>query len=339
MKKYLLPRNGKFYKANMHTHTTVSDGRLTPEEAKEVFKSLGYSIVAFTDHETIVPHPELRDDDFLPITSYELSVSSGWNTFTKCYHLNVYMPEEDRDFSDTFCLKRVKEQWLDHVTERMREHGVESRPYSKECAQRIIDAANAEGCLVSYNHPVWSNQNYNDYSGLKGIWGVEWHNNECTRMGYYDTLQPINDLLNEGERVYPLATDDCHHRASYGGGWICVKARSLDYESVFEALRRGDFYSSNGPAIKSLYYEDGRVTVKTSAARQISICSGQRIARAVNSTDKLVTDATFDLKPFFDSLENAPEGRIPWWRIEVTDKAGKRAVSRAYFLDELKKIK
>ena len=336
MKKYLLPRNGKFYKANMHTHTTVSDGKLTPEEAKEVFKSLGYSIVAFTDHEVVVPHPELRDDDFLPITSYEISVSSKWHSFVKCYHLNIYMPEPDRDVTGTFCLPRVKEQWRHQVNEGMKEKGVESRPYSKECAQNMIDIANSEGCLVSYNHPIWSNQNYVDYSGLKGIWGVEWHNNECTRMGYYDTVQPIDDLLNEGERVFPLATDDCHSRASYGGGWISVKARSLDYDTVFTALRKGDFYSSNGPAIKSIWYEDGKVTVKTSAARQIILHTGQRISKAVNAADKLVTEGTFDLTPVFGSVVNAPEGRDVWWRIEVIDKAGKRAMTRAYFLDELK---
>ena len=336
MKKYLLPKNGRFYKANMHTHTTVSDGRLTPEEAKAVFKSLGYSIVAFTDHEMVVPHPELRDDDFLPITSMEISVSSKWNTFAKCYHLNVYFPVQEQDVSGVFCLPRVKPQWLHQVTDRMKMRGVEARSYSKECAQNMIDIATGEGCLVSYNHPVWSNQCYEDYTGLKGIWGVEWHNTECTHMGYYDTVQPIDDLLNEGERVFPLATDDCHNRSSYGGGWICVKARSLDYDTVFTALRKGDLYSSNGPSIKTLYYEDGKVTVKSSAARQIILHTGQRISKAVNAGDKLVTGATFDLTPVFDSVQNAPEGRDVWWRIEVIDKAGKRALTRAYFLDELK---
>ena len=34
MKKYLLPETGQFYKANLHCHTTVSDGRMTPEEVK-----------------------------------------------------------------------------------------------------------------------------------------------------------------------------------------------------------------------------------------------------------------------------------------------------------------
>ena len=35
MKKYLLPEKGTFYKANLHSHSTVSDGGWTPEEMKE----------------------------------------------------------------------------------------------------------------------------------------------------------------------------------------------------------------------------------------------------------------------------------------------------------------
>ena len=35
MKKYLLPREGQFYKANRHCHSTVSDGRWSPERLKE----------------------------------------------------------------------------------------------------------------------------------------------------------------------------------------------------------------------------------------------------------------------------------------------------------------
>ncbi|MBO5897602.1 MAG: hypothetical protein J6R04_01195 [Clostridia bacterium] len=42
MKQYLLPEKGIFYKANMHTHTTISDGQLTPEEIKEIYKARGY---------------------------------------------------------------------------------------------------------------------------------------------------------------------------------------------------------------------------------------------------------------------------------------------------------
>ena len=69
MKKYLLPRAANFYKANLHVHTTVSDGEITPEEIKRIYMEQGYSVVAFTDHEVMVPHPELTDESFVAITS------------------------------------------------------------------------------------------------------------------------------------------------------------------------------------------------------------------------------------------------------------------------------
>ncbi len=62
MRQYLLPEKGNFYKANMHMHTTVSDGCWTPEQAKEEYKKRGYSIMAYTDHEVMIPHDELNDE-------------------------------------------------------------------------------------------------------------------------------------------------------------------------------------------------------------------------------------------------------------------------------------
>lgn len=51
MKRYLIPETGFFYKANLHCHTTFSDGRKTPEEVKQLYTANGYCVVAFTDHD------------------------------------------------------------------------------------------------------------------------------------------------------------------------------------------------------------------------------------------------------------------------------------------------
>ena len=59
MKKYLLPHNTKFYKANIHAHSTVSDGALTPAELKQAYKEHGYSILSITDHFKLADHSEL----------------------------------------------------------------------------------------------------------------------------------------------------------------------------------------------------------------------------------------------------------------------------------------
>ena len=32
--------NGNWYKGNLHSHTTVSDGKMTPEQSVEVYKSM-----------------------------------------------------------------------------------------------------------------------------------------------------------------------------------------------------------------------------------------------------------------------------------------------------------
>ena len=75
MRRYLLPETGSFYKANLHCHTNISDGKFTPEEVKETYKKAGYSIIAFTDHEVFIPHPELRDEDFLPLNAVEMDLT------------------------------------------------------------------------------------------------------------------------------------------------------------------------------------------------------------------------------------------------------------------------
>jgi len=340
MKKYLLPRSGKFYKANMHTHTNCSDGKQSPEEIKNAYKAAGYSIVAFTDHEIMLPHENLKDEGFLPITGMEIAIDDGkWSPFTKTYHINIYSPEISRCASKTYFYGEVWGNAKNYMTDEMIIPGQRSRKYSKEFAQWIIDSANEEGSLVCLNHPVWSLQTRDDYSGLKGLWGVEWHNTGCIespRGHYIDSPEPIVELLREGERaVYPIAADDCHNTSDFFGGWLMVKARSLDYDTVFAALKRGDFYSSNGPKVKSLYLEGKTLTVKTSAAKSICVISSHRWARREVAVDKMLNGATFDLKSLIDNAKTAPAGHDVWFRLEVADKNGKKALTRAYFLDEL----
>jgi len=42
--------SGRWYKGNIHTHTTSSDGKFTVEELKKLYKELGYSFIVITDH-------------------------------------------------------------------------------------------------------------------------------------------------------------------------------------------------------------------------------------------------------------------------------------------------
>lgn len=340
MIKYLIPENGSFYKAALHTHSTVSDGKLTPAELKREYMKLGYSVVAYTDHDIMIPHPELLDDDFLPITAMEIAIdkTENWKNYQNTYHLNVYSPELNRSASGTFCEEYAarRESSRALITDEMRAAGQPSREFTVAYAQKMIDIATEEGCLVSYNHPVWSLNTRDDYSGLKGFFGVEWMNTGCDISGYIDSMQPITELLSEGEKMcYPLATDDTHSMRELGKAWCRIKAQSLDYDEIFAALKRGDFYSSNGPEINELYVKDGIVYIKTSNASRISLVTDHRLIISKRSADGNLTEAELSLDTFKEHMENAPLGHISWLRVDVVDKNGKYARTRAFFPEEL----
>ena len=111
MKKYLLPHGVNWYRANMHCHTTISDGSLTPEQVKEAYKNHGYSIVAYTDHEILLDHSDLNDENFLAITSSEYSINEGASFFKvlsekdgknwrlrKTIHMNIFSKNPHNEF-------------------------------------------------------------------------------------------------------------------------------------------------------------------------------------------------------------------------------------------------
>ena len=46
--------------ANLHTHSTHSDGKFTPTQLVEIAKQEGYNAIALTDHDTVTGYPELQ---------------------------------------------------------------------------------------------------------------------------------------------------------------------------------------------------------------------------------------------------------------------------------------
>ena len=194
MKKYLLPETGKYYKANLHTHTTVSDGQFSPEEIKRLYQEKGYSIVAYTDHEILVPHTELSDENFLAITSAEIAVNlyhtSPAYSFIKAYHFNLYSKEPTKNILPVFD-KAYTAPFTNLVISKAQEEHTFTRTYTKSSVNETIARANADGFLVAYNHPVWSLQDYTDYEYLQGIWGLECYNTDAARVGLPDIFRHL----------------------------------------------------------------------------------------------------------------------------------------------------
>ena len=48
-------------KGCLHTHTTCSDGKLTPQQVADAYESKGYDFIAFTDHDYLLK-PNYREE-------------------------------------------------------------------------------------------------------------------------------------------------------------------------------------------------------------------------------------------------------------------------------------
>lgn len=329
MKKYLIPDEGKFYKANLHSHSTVSDGELTPEQMKEMYKEKGYSIIAYTDHNHFVTHNELSDGEFLALNGVENAADeigkSRWQN--KCCDICFIALSPDRKLHPFQC--------EDNVT-----GDGEYSPFSVEyCARdinRMIDEGKKNGFFVTYNHPTWSLENYADYMSYNGMNAMEMFNTSSAVDGYNEYNPDIyDDMLRSGKRLYCICTDDNHNRApgtmhwDSFGGFTMIKAKSLKYEDVTDALLKGNFYCSRGPVIKALWLdtEDYSVHIQTEKAKKIVCTRGGRRLRAVFAEEQGTE--------YLDEIKFSIDPDDVYFRITVFDEKGLTADTNAYFIDTL----
>lgn len=344
MRRYLLSQKGNWYKANLHCHTTSSDGNLTPQEIKEAYQKNGYHIVAFTDHRKYAWHHELDGENFLALAALEVDINDkflvpGDFSQVKTWHLNVY----------------DKTPWNRTVNENTRETNENRSPMEElllpiqdykniEEINRYIEKLNHEGFLVCYNHPYWSLQDCEDYKKLRGIWGMEIYNYGCEHDGLYGYHpQAYDEMLRAGILCNCVSTDDNHNSFPFGhpfcdsfGGYVMINAKSLDYTTIMEALINGNFYSRmdhpagssfgkvTGPEIFELYIEDGKLFITTSNVKKIYVMTqGRHCHKEVAGENETLTQAVFSL--------TGNEGTI---RISIVDEAGLRADSNAYDIKE-----
>ena len=347
MKRWLLPEGGQFYKANLHLHTTVSDGQMTPEEIKEAYRARGYSILAFTDHEIFVPHNDLTDENFLALNAHEIAIDEitvQGDRYQRTYHLNFYAKSRETTLSPVFSESRIVcPLSMALVTDEMRETDARA-VYSVPSVNDLIRIGNEGGFFVCYNHPVWSLQNYPDYIGLEGLWGIEVYNHGCVLEDLPDTTVPFDDLLRAGKDVFPVCSDDAHVPVDCFGGWTMIRAASLDYDDVIRALLAGDFYSTTGPEITELSLDDGVLTVRCSEAREVRVVTDWRSYRVAKAAapkregDGFV--ARFQISRIGDKYraETEPDWKNSYFRVEVADECGKRAYTRPFRVSALPEL-
>jgi hypothetical protein len=299
---------GRFWRGNLHTHSTRSDGVLRPEEVCRRYKAEGYDFMALTDHFVgafgypIVDTVPMRDAGFTTILGAELH--SGAMSNGELWHiLAVGLPA---DFAPSNSPSFVP---------------VAGQETGAEIAARAV----AAGAFVAIAHPQWSGLTLADARTITAAHAVEIYNHGCA-MGCDrpDGFAIADLLLTEGRKLTLIATDDAHFsEPDHFGGWVMVKAEANEPEALLSALKAGHFYSSQGPQLRDVRSEGGKLIVECSAVSSIVALGWGTGAKAVHGHSMTRGEVSLD------RLNNSP-----WIRAAVIDAAGKRAWSNPIWLGE-----
>ncbi|OUS08247.1 phosphotransferase [Rhodobacterales bacterium 52_120_T64] len=292
---------GKFHRGNLHTHSTGSDGVLSPKEVCRRYQAEGYDFIALTDHFVglfdypITDTTAFHNDHFTTIPGAELHTGSMENG--NLWHIvaaglpHDFTPPNAPDF-----------------------HALEGSESATSIAQRARDA----GAFVAIAHPHWSGMTEADARTITAAHAVEIYNHGCVvDNDRGEGFMTLEHLLNDGRELNLIATDDAHFNTpDFFGGWVMVKATQNTPEALLTALKAGEYYSSTGPQINDIRITEEGVEVDCSSAVTI-IVQGKGTSTATLHGQS-ITKAQLSLNRLTDS---------PWVRVTVIDRAGKRAWS------------
>lgn len=289
---FLDEQGNRWYKGNLHTHTTRSDGQRSPEEAIGIYRAAGYDFLALTDHWTFgEPRAE---EDFLLLSGCEYDV--GQNVRDGIYHIVGIGMETDPK------LERGQA-----VT-----------------AQSLIDSIHAADGLAILAHPAWSLNRAGEVARLTGLDGCEIFNSTSDLpwncRPYSGAF--LDELATWGQYPPCMAADDAHgYTGDQTRSWLMVRADELSRDAILAAIRRGDFYATQGPRF-SVEQTEGRLIVRSTPVQSIVFFTDSVWVPDRATCGDGVCEAVYELKSYERFV-----------RIELTDAEGRSAWSSFFVSD------
>lgn len=280
-------QKGIWLKGNTHTHTRGSDGGLTVPEVGRAYKRHGYDFVFLTDHWQRTLPPDGLCKSPLLIPAEEIDFVMG----TDIYHV--------------VCLG------LRHEWKRKTFH---SWSELRRKAQR-------EKTLLILAHPYWSGTRSEQVLAARLFLGVEVYNAVCDVLNAKGYSGPHwDDMLDAGQPVAGFAADDMHRPGQEAHGWIMVKARARKPDPILNAIRRGCFYSTQGPEIKDITVRGRQIKVVCSPARRINFIANRWQGAVFEVAGRPLTKAVWSAGQ-----------ESTYVRVECVDQQGRTAWSNPVF--------
>ncbi len=233
------PEDLNWFKGNLHTHTTQSDGPHSPQDTIDAYAARGYDFLLLSDHDHCTDTTRLDHHGMALIPGNEVSASGP-----HILHINAHelvAPDPNR--------------------------------------QNVIDAINAGHGFAVVCHPnYWHKTNdhcpHEELEAWQGYAGIEIFNGVITWLpGSAHATDRWDKLLSKGRRIWGFANDDCHAPDDLAMGWNVVQAHRAEVGEIVSALREGRFYASSGVVIERISVRGRTIHIETANAQRIVVYS------------------------------------------------------------------
>jgi hypothetical protein len=292
---------GRFWRGNLHTHSTLSDGRLSPAAVCRRYQEAGYDFISLTDH-------------FLPQYQFPVADTRALRTPTFTTIIGAELHAGQTELGGMWHILAVGLP-LDFAP-----------PADDETGPQIAQRALATGAFVAAAHPQWYTLTERDLEALGPVDAIEIFNGVSINHNDRADSWHITDIvLGRGQRYWTYAADDFHcfpNRDDFDQGWVWVKAEENQPDALLAALKAGAFYSSTGAQIHDLQVEWGKeIVVRCSPAEWIYVTG--RGPGAVTAQGHGLTEARLDISKLTS----------PYLRVTVRNARGERAWSNPFWRD------
>lgn len=264
---YIDKDGNTWFKGNLHTHTTCSDGRLDPEAVISMYQNGGYDFLALTDHWK--RSQTMLQKDFLLLSGCEYDM--GKTVQQGIFHIVGVGMKADPGL----------------------ERGSALTP------QKTVDAINNAGGIAILAHPAWSLDRPEDILAVDGLSGVEIYNSVSARpwnaRPYSGAF--VDALAVEGKRIPCMAADDSHfYSGDEMNSFLMVKAQELTEEAILQSIRTGDFYATQGPRF-TIEKTGGVIHVTCSPVSEVVFFSDTVYAHDRVTKGNGICEAWYEVKP------------------------------------------
>lgn len=272
---------GKFYKGNIHGHSTLSDGKLAPEAVVEAYQSRSWDFLSLTDHFLPESHFRAGTEGFIRVTDTSQLQSADFVTIPGA---EVHAPALVSGDLWHFVAVGLP---LDFAELSPEEQGI-------DIARRAYET----GAFMGVAHPAWYTLTIEEtLPMLPYMHAIETYNQASCGVDRGQAWYFADDLYTRGHQLSAYAADDAHHYTPRGsfldafGGWVQVKSESLEADALVEALKAGNYYSSTGPELEHIAWDGETLQIHCSPVERILVTATG--ARSEILLGEHLTEATF----------------------------------------------